>query len=88
MVDCNTKNKMYNGGFDNMTENIMIINAWSLLKSFGDKMGVDLHFSHASPLNRQDSLLYLVKNLFLKKSESPLILFYFLKGKIKQERKP
>ena len=38
MADCNTKNKMYNGGFDNMTENIMIINARSLLKSFGDKM--------------------------------------------------
>ena len=48
---------------------------------------VDPHFSHALPLNRRDSLLFLVKNFVLEKSESPLILFYF-KGKIKQEIKP
>ena len=87
MVDCNTKNKMYNGGFDNRTENIMIINAWSLLKSFGDKMGVDSHFSHVSPLDRRDSLLYLVKNLFLKKSESPYFILFF-KRENKTKRKP
>ena len=41
---------------------------------------VDLHFLHASSLNRRNSLLYGEK-LVLEKSESPLILFYF-KGKI------
>ena len=46
---------------------------------------VDPHFSRALPLNRRDSLLF-VKNYFLEKLESPLILFYF-KGKIKQEIK-
>ena len=43
---------------------------------------MDPHFSRASSLDRQDSLL-LVKILFLEKSESSLILFYF-KGRIKQ----
>ena len=43
-------------------------------------------FFTCAPLNRKDSLLFGEK-LVLKKSESPLFLFYF-KGKIKQERKP
>ena len=34
-----------------------------------------------------ETRFFLVKMLFLEKSESPLILFYF-KGKIKQEIKP
>ena len=37
---------------------------------------MDLHFLHASSLNRRNSLLYGEK-LVLEKSESPLILFYF-----------
>ena len=37
---------------------------------------VDPHFLCASPLNRQDSLLFGEK-LVLEKSEPPLILFYF-----------
>ena len=38
-IDRDTKNKMYNGLFNNKIESIMIINAWSLLKSFSNKAG-------------------------------------------------
>ena len=47
---------------------------------------VDPHFLCASPLNRQDSLLY-GENLVLEKLESPLILFYF-KRESKIRKKP
>ena len=46
---------------------------------------MDPHFSHAFPLDRQDSLL-LVKNLVLEKLESPHILFY-LKRENKTRKK-
>ena len=42
---------------------------------------------HLRPHSIDETRFYLVKMLFLEKSESPLFLFYF-KGKIKQEIKP
>ena len=38
---------------------------------------MDPHFSHASPLDRRDSLSICEKLIFEKKLESPLILFFF-----------
>ena len=46
------------------------------LVNMSENLNVDSHFSRASPLNQQDSLLYGEK-LVLEKSELPLILFYF-----------
>ena len=40
-------------------------------------MFVDPHFSHASPLDRRDSLFIREKLIFGKKLEPPLILFLF-----------
>lgn len=37
MIDRDIENKIYNGLFDNRTKSIMIINTWSLMKSFGNK---------------------------------------------------
>ena len=48
--------------------------------------GMDPHFSSASPLNRQDSLLF-SETLILEKFGVATYLIYF-KGKIKQEVKP
>ena len=41
------------------------------------KVGVDPHFSHASPLDRRDSLFICEKLIFLKKLKLPPILFLF-----------
>ena len=53
-------------------------------------MVVDPHFSRASPLDRQDYLLFLkkIKKIVFGKSLSRHLFYLFLKGKIKQERKP
>ena len=50
------------------------------------KLSVDPHFSHASPLDRRDSLFICEKLIFEKIWSRHLFYFYF-KGKIKQERK-
>ena len=52
---------------------------WASIFFFMDyiKLSVDPHFSHASPLDRRDSLFICENLIFLKKLESPPILFLF-----------
>ena len=48
---------------------------------------VDPHFSHASPLDRRDSLFICEKLIFGKKVGAATYFIFIFKGKIKQERK-
>ena len=52
----------------------------------GKNMGVDPHFSRASPLDRRDSL-FICEKLIFKKTWSRHLFYFYFKGKIKQERK-